>query len=159
MWKQLGEALAAIGVIVSLVVVAVEIRQNTNAIRGATVQAVSQQSMDLAMAGLDNEALRDVFEVAACVGSEGLSPQQRQLLGWFFASKLRADENRLRQMQLGTLERATFGQLSNNQAYRLPYFAEWWALRGSEWAPDFQALVVEEFLPLSEINGEASSAA
>ena len=150
-FKRVGETVAAIGVIASLTFVAIEIRQNTNAVRGATIQAVSQQSLDLAMAGLDNTELRDAFEAGLCVGSTELTSAQRRLLGWFFASKLRADENRLRQVELGTLDRGTFGQLSNNQAYRLPYFAEWWEERRSEWAPDLQDLVDEEFLPLGDV--------
>lgn len=147
-WKQVAEALAAVGVIVSLAFVAMEVRQNTAAVRGATLQAVSQQSLDLAMAGLDNPDLRSAFTTARDSGTEALTGYQRDLLGWFFASKLRADENRFRQVQIGTLEPSTFGQLSNNLAYRLPYFAEWWGRRGSEFAADFRELVEREFLPL-----------
>ncbi len=39
--KNLGETLAAVGVIGSLVFVGIEIRQNTAAVRGATLQAIS----------------------------------------------------------------------------------------------------------------------
>jgi hypothetical protein len=71
-------------------------------------------------------------------------------MNWFLAAKLRADENRFRQVELGILDASIFQQLSNHAAYRLPYFAEYWALRSDVYAADFQELVIREFLPLSQ---------
>ena len=146
-WKETAEILGVIGVVASLIFVGVEVRQNTNAVRGATLQAVSQQSLDLVMAGLDNSALRIAF-VAAAEGT--MSPEQTNLMVWFVSAKLRADENRYRQIELGILDESTFLQLSNHAAYRTAYFAEYWALRGGDYAADFQEIVRREFLPLSE---------
>ena len=57
--KSIGEALAAIGVIVSLVFVATEIRQNTVALRTAAYQAIGLA----AAASLDDLAHdRELFE-------------------------------------------------------------------------------------------------
>ncbi len=145
-WKETAEVLGALGVIASLIFVGVEVRQNTNAVRGATLHAVSQQSLDLVMAGLDNPELRSAFVAAA---EERLSPEQTNLMIWFVGAKLRADENRYRQVELGILDASTFLQLSNHAAYRTPYFAEYWALRGGDYAADFQEVVRREFLPLS----------
>jgi hypothetical protein len=145
-WKESAEVLGVVGVIASLIFVGAEIRQNTNAVRGATLHAVSQQSMDLVMAGVDSPELRSTF----AAGRENrLSAEQKVLMNWFIAAKLRADENRFRQVELGILDVSTFQQLSNHEAYRMPHFAEYWALRGNVYAADFQALVVREFLPLS----------
>jgi len=146
-WKESAEVLGILGVTASLIFVGVEIRQNTNAVRGATLQAVSQQSMDLVMAGVDNPELRSAVSAAR---ENTLSPEQKDLLNWFLAAKLRADENRFRQIELGILEASTFQQLSHHAAYRLPYFAEYWAVRGDWYAADFQELVIREFLPLSQ---------
>ena len=146
-WKESAEVLGILGVTASLIFVGVEIRQNTNAVRGATLQAVSQQSMDLVMAGVDNPELRSAVSAAR---ENTLSPEQKDLLNWFLAAKLRADENRFRQFKLGILDASTFHQLSHHGAYRLPYFAEYWALRGDTFAADFQELVIREFLPLSQ---------
>ena len=71
-------------------------------------------------------------------------------MNWFLSAKMRADENRFRQVELGILDASTFQQLSNHAAYRMTYFAEYWALRGDAFAPDFQELVIREFLPLSQ---------
>ena len=145
--RSVGEALAAAGVMASLIFVAVEIGQNTEAVRGATTQAVAQQSMDLILVGLDNPDLRDAFATAS--RDEPLSADQEGVLRWFFGAKLRADENRFRQMELGILDESTFGQLSSNNAYRLPFFAAWWSTNAFTFAEDFQILVEREFLPLS----------
>ncbi len=145
-WKETAEVLGVLGVIASMIFVGAEIRQNTYVVRGATLQAVSQQSLDLVFAGLDNPELRSAFDAAR---EDRLSPEQRILMNWFISAKLRADENRFRQVELGILEASTFQQLSNHQAYRLPHFAEYWDLRGGDFAPDFQEFVVQEYLPLS----------
>ena len=148
--KQAGEVLAVLGVIGSLAFVALEIRQNTSAVRSATIQAVSQQSVDLTMAGLENPDLRAAFSAAAEVEHpEQLSSEHQGILSWFVASKLRTDENRFRQVELGTLSPTTFNELGNNRIYRFSYFAWWWARNGQEYPPDFQEVVEREFLPLS----------
>jgi hypothetical protein len=127
--------------------VGVEIRQNTNAVRGATLQSVSQQSLDLAMAGLDNIELRASFKAA---NNGTLSEDQRDLMSWFYASKLRADENRFRQVLLGILDASAFQQLSNHRAYQFPAFIDYWTQNGDQYAEDFQQLVEREFLPLAQ---------
>ena len=47
-WKGLIEILGILGVIGSLIFVALEIRQNTNALRSATIQAIGELLSDLA---------------------------------------------------------------------------------------------------------------
>lgn len=146
-WKESAEILGALGVIASMIFVGIEIRQNTDAVRGTTLQAVSQQSLDLVMAGVESSDLRLAFTASR----EGtLSPDQASLLSWFMSAKLRADENRMRQVELGILDASTFQQLSNHAAYRLPYFADYWARNGGDFSADFQELVEREFLPLSQ---------
>lgn len=100
------------------------------------------------MAGLDNPALRAAVSAAE---EERLSPEQRVLMRWFYSAKLRADENRFRQVELGTLDASTFQQLSNHRAYRLPEFRAYWASQGETYALDFQKFVEREFLPLSPL--------
>ncbi len=146
-WKETAEVLGVLGVIASLIFVGVEVSQNTSAVRGATLQAVSQQSLDLVMAGISDPELRSAFTAA----NEGtLTPEQESIMGWFISAKLRADENRFRQVQLGILDESNFLQLSNHAAYRTPYFAEYWAEGGGDYAEDYQQLVERAFLPLSQ---------
>ena len=154
-WKGLSELIGMGAIVATLALVAIEIRQNTAAVRGATLQAVSQQSLELVMVGLDNQLLRSAFAAASYADPETLSSEHREILHWFLSSKLRADENRYRQIQLGTLDASTFGQLSSNGAYRLRFFAYWWATYGEQYSVDFQEVVEREFLPLSQSATEA----
>lgn len=147
--KTIGEVLAAIGVIASLIFVGVEIRQNTKAVQGSTTQAIAQQSLDLTMAGLDNTELREAFGKATSDDPDLLTRDDRLLLGWFFSSKLRADENRFRQIKLGIVKEDNLGQLSNHRAYRFPYFKTYWEARRMEFSEDFRVFVDKEYLPLS----------
>ena len=147
LWRETAEIVGALGVIASMIFVGLEIRQNTNTVRGATIQAVSQQSFDLAVAGLDNPALRAAFGAAS---EDALSLEQASLMNWFYAAKLRADENRYRQVELGILDESVFAQLSNHVAYRYAYFARYWASQGSTYSSDFQRVVEREFLPLAQ---------
>jgi hypothetical protein len=73
------------------------------------------------MAGLDNPELRSAF-AAAKRGQ--LSPEQQNLMVWFVSAKLRADENRFRQVELGILDTKNFLQLSNHATYRTPYYPD-----------------------------------
>ncbi len=146
LWKETAEVLGALGVIASMIFVGLEVRQNTNTVRGATLQAISQQSLDLSMAGLDNPELRSAFSAAA---ANELSPDQETLMAWFYSSKLRADENRFRQVELGILDESVFTQLSHHIAYRYPFFAEHWAASGQLYSTDYQEVVEREFLPLA----------
>ena len=74
-----------------------------------------------------------------------------RVLGGFFAAKLRADENRFRQVQLGILDESIFGQLSSNTVYRLAFFKDWWERGGYAYAEDFREVVEREFVPLSQV--------
>ena len=115
LWKETAEIIGALGVIASMIFVGLEIRQNTNTVRGATMQAVSQQSFDLAVAGLDNSDLRAAFGAASL---DALSPDQESLMDWLHSAELRADENWYRQVELDILDASVFTQLSNHVAYR-----------------------------------------
>ena len=99
------------------------------------------------MLGIDSPELRAAF-VAAAEGT--LSSEQTSQMRWFIAAKLRADENRFRQVELGILDESSFLQLSNHAAYRTSFFAEYWVTRGGDYAADFQEVLEREFLQLSK---------
>lgn len=69
--------------------------------------------------------LRDAF--SAGWRRDSVTAEQEDVLAWFFGAKLRADENRFREVQLNIVDESTFRQLGSNSAYGLPYLDEWWA--------------------------------
>lgn len=120
-YALIAEIVGGIAIVASLVFVGVQIQQNTNVVRGATLQAITQQSMDLVIAGLEHPEIRQAFSVAQLKPDE-LTVDQKQALDWYFSAKLRADENRYRQIELGILDQNNFDQLGSNLAYRLHIF-------------------------------------
>ena len=57
--------IANIGVLAGLGFLAYEIRQNTQAIESATIQALAQQTLDASMIGVENPELRVAFARAS----------------------------------------------------------------------------------------------
>ena len=82
-WKETAEVLGVLGVIGSLVFVAFEIRQNTEAVRSSTIQSISHWSYETYMAYVENEALRVALQ-AACDGTMS-DDQRRQVGSWYGA--------------------------------------------------------------------------
>jgi hypothetical protein len=147
-WKDLTEILGVIGVIGSLIFVAFQIQQNTNAVRGATIQAILDRSYDATVLSVENADLRAAHQ-AACDGT--LTADQRAHLMYYYRALLRLQLNRFFQVQLGILDEETALNIGGKaSAYRRPIFAELWAEGKDEYSPEFQAFIERGVLPLSQ---------
>lgn len=148
-WKVVGSLLGGLGVIGSLVFVALEIRQNTEAVRSATIQAISEQSFDAVAQLVENADLRAAYE-AARTGS-ALTPEQRLQLKVFYLGIMRIQQNRYLQSQLGVLDLETLLFVGGQGgAYDLPFFAEYWAEDRDQYPAEFQDFVEGVLLPQRE---------
>ena len=144
-WKSFAEILGIMGVIGSLVFVALEIRQNTDAVRSATIQGVLDQSFAANLPPVDNATLRDALYLAP----EELSDDQRRQLMWFFTAVLRVQLNRFYQAQVGVLDEEAVLELgARGGMFQLPTFKRWWLTQGGRYSPAF-----EEYID-SIVNGE-----
>lgn len=117
------ETIAAVGVILSLLFVAFEVRQNASAVRSATIQGIAGQSFKYSLALVQD-------------------------LNW-----LRIMESRFRQMQLGVIDSGdirNLGGTSNQNWYGSHFFKEWWVLSDppSRWAPDFVRFMEQDVMQL-----------
>ena len=147
-WKETAEIVGALGVIASLIFVALEIRQNTDAVRSATVQDISRWSYDASLVVLEIPELLAARE-AACSGN--LSQQQRIQLTVYYAALLRIQMNRYQQSQLGILDEDFALNLGGRGgAYANPFFPEAWSLMKNEFDPGFQEFVEREILVAPE---------
>ena len=156
-WRETAEVIGVLGVIASLIFVALEIRQNTDAVRSATndlltragaVQDISRWSYDATILLLDYPELVGARE-AACSGS--VSEDQRISLYVYYAALLRIQLNRFQQAQLGILDEELALNLGGRGAgYRNPYFAEVWSGLKGEFSADFAEFVERELIPLSQ---------
>ena len=91
---SVGEYVAALGVILSLVFVGVEIRHNTAAVRGATFQAISDVAAYGALEGATSDHLPRLFSILREDPSfHELLPEDRERLRLLYLHTVRRREN------------------------------------------------------------------
>jgi hypothetical protein len=153
--KPIGELVAASGVILGLVFVAFEIRQNTDAMQSGTIQALSEQSFDYAMRlSEDHEFLRIQARLTEPgVTRADLSPVESRIQELKYAAGLRIIENRYRQYQFGTVTEASLSQVGGGSRgyYGGHLFQDWWASRDQTlyFAADFIEFFERQYPPVN----------
>jgi len=144
-WRGLAEILGIVGVIGSLLFVAMEIQQNTDAVRSASIQGVLDQSFAANLPPVDNASLREAIYSAP----DELNDDQRRQLAWFYAALIRVQLNRFYQAQVGVLDEESVLELgARGGVFQVPTFKSWWATQGGRYSPEF-----EDFID-SIVNGE-----
>ena len=147
-WQNIVEILGVIGVISSLIFVALEIRQNTDAVRSSTIQAIAELSYDSTITLVNNAELR-AARLAAQSG-DMTQDQISQLDSWY-AALMRIQQNRLLQARLGILDLEDAMQIGGRAyAYRLRYFADYWSRRKQMYPTEFQQYIEEYVLVLTD---------
>ncbi|MEM7416972.1 MAG: hypothetical protein AAF389_15800 [Gemmatimonadota bacterium] len=138
--RALREVGAVTGVVLGLVFVGIEIRANTAAIQGETLQGISDQSTNLQMQFATDP---DLVRLMPRVISEGIVPsdlddedQYRVLVAYL--SIVRVAENRYQQAALGTVPGEGIDQFGGSSVlYTTPYIRALWPLLRGNFAPDF----------------------
>ena len=147
-WKGLAEIFGTLGVIGSLIFVALEIRQNTNAVRSATIHAIAEMSYDTSMRMAENPELLAIQRAAD--NGEPLTIGQRDQLVSFYSGIMRIQQDRFQQYQLGILDEETVFQVGGRgRGYRSLFFAEFWEERKETYPVEFRQFMEREILPLS----------
>jgi len=137
-WKRVPEIVGVVSVVGSLIFVAFEIQQNTDAVRSATIQAMSQQSFDSLAFFVENADLR-----AAWIADEQGVATEEQLMQIrsYWAARLRAQQNRFLQIKLGILDEETALQIrdagESGDGGRARSFKKNWAVMRRNYAADF----------------------
>ena len=142
------EIVTGLGIILSLIFVATEIRSNTKAVRGSTLQGITDQSIAVTLALVENPQLTAAYSKALSGKVAELSPEEEDVLANWYAAVMRVAENRFRQRTLGTFHDVTVaggGALS----YRIPFFRAYWSKRRTTFPPDFAAYVDSTLIPLA----------
>ena len=122
------QVLSAIAVTLSLIFVGLEIRQNTSAMRGATMQSISDANSELLAQISTDEALAShlakVFEGATRVDFQ---PGEYIQLAAFSQAFVRQLENIYLQNREGIVSEEVFDTYMWSDPFvRTPFFAEWW---------------------------------
>lgn len=144
-----AEALAAVAVVVSLVYVAIQIRQNTRAVRGATAHAVTErQQTELHW----SHELAPVFVKAIETPGQLTSAEAWSLNEWLTAAVVMR-QNEYRQFRLGLLERDAWKQSEEVilMLLSLEWTRNWWDVVGREQVDPELAAHVDGLLEEQEL--------
>lgn len=139
-WRAVREVAAATGVALGLLFVGIEIRANTAAIQGETLQGISDQSMNLQMQfATDPDLVRLMPQVigdSILPGDLDEEDQYRVLVAYL--SIIRVAENRFQQAHLGTVPGGDVDQFgASSVLYTTPYLKELWPTVRGNFAPSF----------------------
>ena len=146
MFKGWIEILGILGVIGSLIFVALEIRQNTNAVRGATIQGFSEQSTQFSLALAQDQVLRSAYTMR---DSPDVTADQWSILAAYYTGLMRIMENRVRQANIGVISMEDLDSFGSRAiTYRTPYFRTFWENRKDQFSPELQQYVESEILSL-----------
>ena len=147
----IGELVGAIGVILTLIYLAIQIRNNTRAVRLETAHNIMEEIRDLYSLMAEHGELADLINRAA-TDYESISGQEK--VRWYALNMnfIRSLENGHIQWQEGALDaRVWYGMKRQSVDYtRLPGFEEFWGNRKHWFSKEFQ-----EFMR-SEIMGSAA---
>lgn len=147
---NIGDFLGGIGVVITLIYLASQIRQNTQSVRASAFQAAQRDIADK-LDGLSNdpELIRIFFD-----GNhkfESFSKEDRRRYAAFMTGWLRRYETLLYQTHLGNIDREQWeGQLSElRTAFKYPGARAWWGQASGSFNRDLREFV-ERDLPSRE---------
>ena len=145
-WKEGAEAMGLVAIVGSLIFVALEVQQNTAAVRSSLLQAISEQSYSATVLQIENANLHAA--ILADGRGDALDAEQQSLLNLFYAALIRIQQNRFLQGQLSILDEATLVELGGTGGpYVWPSFRTFWNRIESRYSPGFRAYMVREILP------------
>jgi hypothetical protein len=144
---NIGEFVAAVAVLVSLIYLAVQIRQNTRTVRAAAFQQVVDSLADFTSSlSRDRELIEIVIKGNA--DFESLDEVERTRFDFAFISFFRRAENVVVQTEYGTLSADVWTGFRETlkSSLRAPGLREWWSHRRQRFHPAFQKFMEEQIL-------------
>ena len=153
---NIGDFLGGIGVVITLIYLAGQIRQNTRSIRTSAFQAAQRDIADkLDSLSNDPELIRIFFD-----GNhefESFSKEDRRRYAIFMMGWLRRYETLLHQTHLGNIDQDQWeGQLSElRTAFKYPGARAWWGQASAGFNRDLREFVERELFPREppDLNG------
>jgi hypothetical protein len=145
---NIGEFVGALGVVASLVYLAVQIRQNTRSVRTSTYHEAMRDFADaIDQLGRDAELTRIWYSGMADI--ESLSREERQRFATYLTSVLRRYENLLYQTQHGTLDVAAWVGIREQARYVFsqPGTRVWWDQAQNLFNPELRDFIENDLRP------------
>ena len=120
-----GETIAALGVIGSLIFVGLEVRQNTSATEGATLQAISDTHTTLLLESVWDQDFIGIFRRVLLLGAlqADLTPDENMRMGRYYIAFLSHLENTFLQHRAGVVSDDVFESYGwRNRLWVTPHF-------------------------------------
>lgn len=138
----IGDAVGGIGVLITLMYLAVQTRQNTRAVRAATYSQVSDSFSAISLALFQDPTAVDLIRRAR-EEPESLSTEDLNRYGAYLLSYLRRAENMHFQSEEGTLDRDTWRGLRDSIFLLIGTepAKRWWNERGRLFNASFQQFI------------------
>ena len=160
-WDAIGavaELLGALGVIASLGYLAIQIRQNTTAMRGTTHE-VAVEHLSTVMLALSSDAELADIVLRGSRDFSSLSHGERLRFGSYWQSSLIGAEGSLLQFHRGNLDEAVWlRDFSVLQPWlATPGFQAWWERNRVVFTPEFAATIQREIDAARVEGGESET--
>lgn len=150
--SAISEIIGAVAVVVSLIYVAVQIRQNTKAIRGSTLDAITaHQQAELRWSGELATEFRKAIEAP-----ETLSFEERWQLSEWMTAAMTARQNEFHQYQQGLLDDEVWSSIESIIKLVLgnAFARTWWHEAGRPNLSRSFVVTVERIVDMSPDNSE-----
>lgn len=130
---NLGDFVGGIGVVVTLLYLAQQIRRNTRSVEAATIQSTTEHFTAFMQWLAGNADLTRIFE-AGSRDFEGLTSVDRMRFGGILNVALRGTENALAQTRRGLLPESAWESTRSQLrfAFRTPGVLAWWNQGGRD---------------------------
>lgn len=141
-WAAIAEIIGALAVVITLAYLAVQIRQNSSAIRSSNATTIHINTQNLAQAPMMDRELGDII-LRAINGVEELSPSEKLAANAWFYQFLKSAELAHQSFLNGELDQEYWeATMSFYRSYiQSPGFGVYWAERKNAFTPGFQASV------------------
>ena len=157
-WGAVGEIVGAIGVIASLLYLALQIRQNSRTSKAEAVQAIQQAMVDLSMALASDPSWSKILESSRHSFRE-LSPEERTRLGFFWIALMRTTETLYHHYLNGNADPSIWEAHARGVAVNLRSrgFREWWQTVPYPFTSEFSLFVNDTMRSVQESKSPATN--
>ena len=119
--KAIRETLAALGVIASMVFVGLEIRQNAEATRGATVLQLKENWSQFNLTILQNPEIVDALDLVLAQGFENVDRRSQKMVSSQWLAMLHNWSNAYYQYRINTLEEEQWQAILRDMEFESTY--------------------------------------
>jgi hypothetical protein len=145
---NLGDFISGIAVVVTIIYLTIQIRQNTASVRAATIQSAAQANAEMLDHFVRDPELYRIYQAGTC-DFEGLSPEGRFRFASIMGSMLHRVEGMVYQSANGLLPPESWAGGANRirGAFLLPGTCAWWERGKHAFNPGLQRWVEQEVMP------------